>query len=181
MKILGISGSLRRGSFNTALLRAASGLSPAGVTLAAYTLHGIPLYDADLESSEGVPAPVALLKAALANADALLLVTPEYNNGVPGVFKNAIDWMSRPPDGLDLFRGKPVALLGASTGGFGTTLAQSHWLPVLRALGTDPWFGERLLVSRATGVFDDDGTLTDEKVRGQLTDFLDGFRAFVEG
>lgn len=181
MKILGISGSLRRKSFNTALLRAASAMAPDGVTVAAHTLHGIPLYDADIESEEGVPGPVELLKTALANADALLLVTPEYNNGVPGVFKNAIDWMSRPPGGLDLFRGKPVALMGASTGGFGTTLAQSHWLPVLRALGTDPWFGKRLLVSRAAGSFDDDGRLTDEKVRGQLSDFLEGFRAFAQG
>ncbi|MGV8953196.1 MAG: NADPH-dependent FMN reductase, partial [Cypionkella sp.] len=130
-QILGLSGSLRHGSFNTALLRAATSLAPAGSTIAAHTLHGVPLYDGDLEAAEGVPPAVATLKAALEACDGLLLVTPEYNNGIPGVFKNAIDWMSRPPGGTDLFKGKPVAVIGASPGNFGTILAQNHWLPVL--------------------------------------------------
>ena len=120
-RILGLSGSLRKASFNSGLLRAAVAAAPESVTLDAHTLHGVPLYDGDAEAAEGVPPAVAVLKAALAEADALLLVTPEYNNGIPGVFKNAIDWMSRPPGGTSLFKGKPVAVIGASPGGFGTT------------------------------------------------------------
>ena len=95
-RLVGLSGSLRRGSFNTALLRAAATLMPADATLDIRTLHGIPLFDADLETSAGLPERVAELKEAVVAADGLLLATPEYNNGIPGVFKNAIDWLSRP-------------------------------------------------------------------------------------
>jgi chromate reductase, NAD(P)H dehydrogenase (quinone) len=180
-QILGLSGSLRRGSFNTALLRAATSHAPAGSVIEARTLHGVPLYDGDLEAAEGVPSAVATLKAALESCDGLLLVTPEYNNGIPGVFKNAIDWMSRPPGGTDLFKGKPVAVIGASPGNFGTILAQNHWLPVLRTLGTRPWFEGRLMVSRASAMFDAEGNLTDEATRSRLADFLAGFADFVAG
>lgn len=179
-RILGLSGSLRKGSFNSGLLRAAAGAMPGGASLDARTLHGVPLYDFDLEAG-GVPEAVAALKEALGAADGLLLVTPEYNNGIPGVFKNAIDWMSRPPGGLDLFRGKPVALIGASPGGFGTVMSQAHWLPVLRTLGTRFWSEGRMLVSRAGGLFDEAGNLTDEKTREQLAGFLAGFAAFCAG
>lgn len=180
-RILGLSGSLRAASFNTGLLRAAVEAAPEGVTLDARTLQGVPLYDGDLERDAGVPAAVAALKEALADADGLLLVTPEYNNGIPGVFKNAIDWMSRPPGGTDLFRGKPVAVIGASPGGFGTMLAQNMWLPVLRTLGTRPWFEGRLMVSRAGGLFDADGTLTDAETQQRLAAFVAGFAGFVRG
>lgn len=180
-RILAISGSLRKASYNTGLLRAAEALAPEGVRLEARTLHGVPLYDGDLEATEGVPPAVAALKAALAGADGLLLITPEYNNGMPGVFKNAIDWMSRPPGGTDLFKGKPVAVIGASPGGFGTMLAQNAWLPVLRTLGTRPWFEGRLMVSRAGGLFDREGNLTDEETRSRLAGFLEGFAAFAAG
>jgi chromate reductase len=95
--IVGLSGSPRRGSYNTALLRAAAGLVPAGVTLELRTLHGIPLYDGDAEATGGIPDAVAALKDAIAAADGLLVATPEYNNGMPGVLKNAIDWLSRAP------------------------------------------------------------------------------------
>lgn len=179
--ILALSGSLRKASFNTGLLRAAEALAPEGVTLDARTLHGVPLYDGDLEAAEGVPPAVAALKEALAAADGLLLITPEYNNSLPGVFKNAIDWMSRPPGGADLFRGKPVAVIGASPGGFGTMLAQNGWLPVLRTLGTRPWFEGRLMVSRAGGLFDREGKLTDDETRSRLAGFLAGFSAFAAG
>lgn len=179
--ILAISGSLRKASYNTGLLRAAEAVTPAGVTLDARTLHGVPLYDGDLEAAQGVPPAVAALKEALAAADGLLLITPEYNNGIPGVFKNAIDWMSRPPGGTDLFKGKPVAVIGASPGGFGTILAQNAWLPVLRTLGTRPWFEGRLMVSRAGGLFDRDGALTDDETRSRLAGFLAGFAAFAAG
>jgi len=105
LKLIGISGSLRRGSFNTALLRAAIELVPDGVTLELKTLHGIPLYDGDVEATEGIPSGVMALKEAIVAAQGVVLVTPEYNNGIPGVFKNAIDWLSRPPqDAPRIFR-----------------------------------------------------------------------------
>ena len=175
--LLGISGSLRAGSYNTALLRAASALSGEDVTLEVATLHGIPLYDADLEAREGLPPAVADLKARLVASDGVLLVTPEYNNGIPGVFKNAIDWLSRPAAEIPaVFGGRPVALVGASAGGFGTILAQDAWLPVLRTLGSRFWAGGRLLVSRAGQAFDADGRLVDERTRAQLAQFLAAYR-----
>src|SRR5207253_5645725 len=106
--------------------------------------------------------------------------TPENNNSIPGVFKNAIDWLSRPPSDIKaVFGGKPVAVAGASPGGFGTVLSQSAWLPVLRTLGTKPWFGGRLMVSRAQTVFDEHGNLTDEGVKKQLQQFVQGFVEFI--
>ena len=179
--IIGLCGSLRRDSFNLALLRAAAGLVPDGCRIDARTLHGVPLYDGDLETAEGIPSAAAALKDAVAAADGLLLVTPEYNNGIPGVFKNAIDWMSRPAaDIARVFGGKPVAVIGASPGGFGTQLAQNAWLPVLRTLGTAPWFEGRLLVARAGQVFDAEGRIVDEKIKTLLSEFIQGFSAFVE-
>jgi len=178
--IVGIAGSLRKGSLNAALLRAAARAMPAGSTLEHATIAGIPLYDADLEAAQGIPALVASLKDRVAAADGLLLVTPEYNNSIPGVLKNAIDWLSRPDADIPrVFGGKRVALIGASPGGFGTILSQNAWLPVLKTLGTDLWAGKKLLVSRARTVFDEAGNLTDPKVAEQLTAFLQGFVAFV--
>lgn len=179
-KILGISGSLRQDSYNTALLRAAAAEVPEGTELRVETLHGIPLYDTDQESSEGLPSRVLELKEAIIEADGLILATPEYNNSFPGVFKNGVDWLSRPHKDLKkVFGSKPVALMGASAGGSGTVLAQAAWLPVLRTLGTRPWFGGRLLVPRAGNVFDDDGALVDEDIRERLGDFVRGFVEFV--
>jgi chromate reductase, NAD(P)H dehydrogenase (quinone) len=179
-KIVGISGSLRKGSFNTALLREAVGLMPDGATLEIASIQGIPLYHGDEEAEHGLPASVVALKGAIAGADGVLLVSPEYNNGIPGVFKNAIDWASRPPADIGhVFGGRPFAVMGASPGNFGTILAQNAWLPVLRTLGTKPWFGGRLMASRASGLFDDEGRLTDDSIRDRLRDFLAGFVAFV--
>jgi NAD(P)H-dependent FMN reductase len=179
--LIGLSGSLRAGSFNTALLRAATGLMPEGTQLIARTIHGIPLYDGDVEASTGIPAAVRELGETIAKADGLLLVTPEYNNSIPGPFKNAIDWLSRiEEEPKTVFIGKPVAIIGASPGGFGTLLSQNAWLSVLRTLETRPWFGGRLLVSRAATVFDAEGRLIDEGVKTRLREFLSGFAAYVQ-
>ncbi len=177
--IIGIAGSLRKGSFNASLLRAAARSMPAGSTLDQASIAGIPLYDADVEA-QGMPPLVASLKDRVAAADGLLLVTPEYNNSMPGVLKNAIDWLSRPDADIPrVFGGKRVALIGASPGGFGTILSQNAWLPVLKTLGTELWAGKKLLVSRAKTVFDEAGNLTDAKVGEQLAKFLEAFVAFV--
>jgi len=179
-RLLGISGSLRAGSFNTALLRAAQTRLPPGVTLDVATLQGIPLYDADREASQGLPAEVTALKEKIVANDGVLLATPEYNNGIPGVFKNAIDWLSRPPsDSARVFLDRPFAVIGASPGGFGTILSQAAWLPVLRTLGARHWNGGRLMVSRAQQVFDAQGEIADPKVAGQLAQFLAGFVGFA--
>jgi len=178
-KVLGISGSLRRGSHNSALLRAAVRLMPEEATLEIASIRGIPLYDGDVEA-QGIPAAVTQLKEAIVAADGVLLVTPEYNNSLPGVFKNAIDWLSRPPaDVKRVFGGRRFALLGASAGPFGTVLSQAAWLPVLRTLGTQPWFGGRLVVARAASVFDEAGNLKDSVIEEQLRQFLAGYVAFL--
>ena len=175
-QILGLSGSLRKGSFNAGLLRAARDLAPEGTEIQIGSILDVPLYNADEEAAHGLPASVQRLQAQLQAADGLLLVTPEYNNGIPGVFKNAIDWMSRGP-GLAYFVGKPVALLGVSPGGFGTVLAQNDWLPVLRTLKAELWAEGRMLVSRASGLFDENGALTDDRTRAALRDFIAGYSA----
>ena len=176
MDIVGISGSLRRHSYNAGLLRAATGLMPDGSTLRIVTIAGIPLYNADVEEAEGIPDAAAALKDAIAAADAVLLATPEYNNGIPGVFKNAIDWASRPPaDAARVFSGKPFAIVGASPGGFGTILSQAAWLPVLKTLGAAVWPGGRLMVPGAGKAFDAEGNLVDEAIRERLGRFLADF------
>lgn len=177
--LIGIAGSLRRGSYNAALLRAALEFVPDGGQLDIESIADIPLYNYDLEA-EGIPQPVTLLKDRIAAADGLLIVTPEYNNAIPGVAKNAIDWLTRPPDDIPrVFRGKPVAVTGASPGRFGTVMSQAAWLPVLRTLRTRPWFGGRLQVSNANETFDDEGRLVDEKVRKLLREFVGGFFEFA--
>lgn len=179
-KIIGLSGSLRRGSFNTALLRAAEQMMPSGAEMAVHTVHGIPLYDADAEAADGLPRAVIELKDAIAAADGLIVATPEYNNSLPGVLKNAIDWLTRPPADIKrVFGRKPVAIVGATPGGFGTILSQDAWLSVLRYVGAQPWFDGRLLVSRAADVFDSAGAIADEKVREQLKQFVEGFVGFA--
>ena len=180
IRLLGISGSLREASFNTALLRTAATVLPEGVTLEVATLKGIPLYDGDLEAAHGIPEAVVALRERVLACDGLLLASPEYNNGIPGVFKNAIDWLSRGEEAKRVFGDRPVAVIGASPGGFGTILAQAAWLPVLRTLGTRSWHGGRLMVSRAGKVFDGNGAMVDDAVREQLRTFMAGFAAFAK-
>ena len=178
--IIGLSGSLRAASYNTALLRAAAGLMPAGTALDVRTIHGIPLYNADDEKEQGAPAAVRELKDLIAAADGLLLATPEYNNSIPGVFKNAIDWLSTPDEDAErVFGGKPVALIGASPSGFGTVLSQTAWLQVLRALGTRPWFGDQLRVSHAGKQFDAERRIVNPELQEHLRRYLAGFVEFA--
>ncbi len=180
MTIVGISGSVRKASFNSALLRAAKEVTADGVTVDIASIRDIPLYDGDVEAAAGIPQIVKDLKDRTAAAGGLLLVTPEYNNSIPGVFKNAIDWMSRPASDIPrVFGGRPVALMGATPGRGATVLAQNAWLPILRTLGTRPWFGPRVTVSGAARMFDASGQLLDDQLRSQLRTFMAGFADFV--
>lgn len=175
MNILGISGSLRRASFNTVLLHAAQELLPAGVTLAIHDLHGLPLFDQDVEE-QGDPAPVAALKDAVAQADALLLACPEYNGGITGVLKNAIDWISRPGIARSSapLAGKRACIVGASPGATGTVRAQDQLRLVLRRAGAvvEPQ-GEVLVFQAHTKIAD--GRLADERTRELLARHLQNF------
>ncbi len=179
--LLGISGSLRKASLNSALLKAAAGLPAEGYVLQTAGIHGIPLYDGDLEAAEGIPAAVSELKEKMIDADGVILFTPEYNNSIPGAFKNAIDWLSRPSSDIPkVFGGKAFALVGASPGNFGTLLSQNAWLSVLHTLGCRTFSEKRLMVSRAHTLFDADGNLTDEATAKRLGDLLAAFAKFAE-
>jgi NAD(P)H-dependent FMN reductase len=177
-RVLALSGSLRHASFNTALARAAKAMAPQGMDVEVATLHGIPLYDGDVETSAGIPEAVLNLKARILDADALLIVTPEYNNGVPGVLKNGIDWLSR-ADVKAIFAQRPTGMIGASMGGFGTVMSQAAWLSTLKSLGVYLYSGGSVLVSRAQSAFDAQGQLTDEASRKNLGAYLSGFNEFV--
>jgi chromate reductase len=178
--IIGLCGSLRRASFNLMLLRAAVAAAPPGTSIEIESIRDIPLYDGDVEAEHGVPPAVRRVKERIAAADGLLIVTPEYNNSIPGVLKNAIDWLSRPPSDIArVFRGRPVGVIGATPGPGGTALSQAAWLPVLRTLGTRPWFEGRVLISGAGKVFDSEGHLADAAARDRIRTFVEGFAAFA--
>lgn len=179
--IIGLCGSLRRASFNLMLLRAAVEAAPAGTSIETESIREIPLYDGDVEAEQGLPPAVQRLKDRIAAADGVLIVTPEYNNSMPGVLKNAIDWLSRPPADIPrVFRGRPVAVMGATPGPGGTALSQAAWLPVLRTLGMRPWFEGRVLISGAGKVFDGEGRVADAATRDRIRTFLEGFAAFAD-
>lgn len=180
-RIVGIAGSLRRVSYNRGLLRAAQAAAPAGSVIDIADIAAFPVYNGDVEAAGGLPPAVETVKQAIVAADALLIVTPEYNGGIPGVLKNAIDWISRPPaDTARVFGGKPIAIVGASPGRLGTAMAQDAWLSVVHALGARLWSGGRLMVSGASGLFDADGNLTDDATRDRLAKFLADFAATLK-
>jgi len=178
-KIIGIAGSVRKKSFNGYLLNAAREFAPSSIELEIVSIADVPLYNGDVEAL-GIPASVAALKEIVANSDGLLLVTPEYNHSLPGVFKNAIDWMSRPDTDIGrVFGNKPVAIMGASNGRGGTRFSQTAWLQVFGALSLRPWLDRSLYLGNAADVFDESGRLVDEKIAGILKTFMSEYAQFV--
>jgi chromate reductase, NAD(P)H dehydrogenase (quinone) len=179
MKVLGISGSLRRDSYNTKLLRAAEELLPPGVELELYEgLKEIPPYDED-DDGIAAPASVTELREAVAEADAILIATPEYNSSIPGQLKNALDWVSR-PIATNTLRYKPVAVVGASTGAFGAVWSQAELRKVLAAIGARVIEGD-VAVGHAPTRFDGDGSLVDPELREQLGEVVDALLAETTG
>jgi len=177
MRVLGISGSLRRDSYNALLLRSAAELLPSGARLDGYEgMKAIPPYDADDEHA-AAPA-VHAFRQAIAEADAVLVATPEYNASVPGVLKNAFDWVSR-PHATNTLRGKPVAVVGASTGMFGAVWAQAETRKVLQTIGARV-LDRELPVSEADERFDADGRLDDEDLREVYAEILAELAETVE-
>jgi chromate reductase len=170
VKILGLAGSLRRDSHNARLLRAAAETLPPGVTLEVWDgLRDVPLYDEDVDGSH-TPAPVRALREAIADADAILVATPEYNASIPGVLKNALDWASR-PYATNALRGKPAAVVGASTGLFGAVWAQAETRKVLKTIGAHI-LEDEVPVGLADDAFDPNGRLLDPDLRDRLADLV---------
>jgi len=175
MKVLGISGSLRRHSYNTKLLRNAEELLPSEVDFVLYDgLKAVPPYDED-DDLQPAPPPVAALRRVVAEADAILFSTPEYNSSVPGSLKNALDWVSRPPAANPL-RNKPVAVVGASAGAFGAVWSQAELRKILAAIGARVVDGE-VAVGHAPTRFDEAGRLADEQLQEQLEETIEALLA----
>ena len=175
--VVGFAGSLRRGSYNRALLRAATETAPPTLHIVIHELDGIPLYNGDIEAA-GVPAGVVQLRDAIRQADGLLIATPEYNHGVPGVLKNAIDWLSRPPRDSSL-NGKVAALMGASPGVTGTARGQSQLRQAFVFTDTYALLRPEILVGRAHEKFDADGRLVHQATRDFLATFLQRFADLI--
>jgi chromate reductase len=176
LRILGIAGSLRKASFNRALLRAAHDLAPPGVAIETFDLNGVPPYNDDLLATP--PTRVTRLKEAVRAADAVLLATPEYNYSIPGVLKNAIDWGSRPIR-ENAWARVPVAILGASRGRLGTARAQLHLRQCLWAVDMRPLSRPEVLVTHAEEKFDADGTLTDEATRARVGALVEALAGWI--
>jgi chromate reductase len=180
MAVLGIPGSLRRGSYNRLLLTAAAAMAPAGMTITVTdALRSIPPFDEDLEASGDGLEGVERLRREVASADGLLIATPEYNQSVPGVLKNALDWVSRPRFG-GVLAGKPVALMGATPGRWGTRLAQSVLRHVLYATESPVLPSPSLFLADAEGLFDASGRLRDGRVSAQLQRLLLAFVPWID-
>ena len=178
--IIGICGSLRRASFNASLLRTAIELAPPELVIEVASIRDFPIYDGDVEAEAGLPAAVAQLKERIATSDGLLLATPEYNGSLPGVLKNAIDWLSRPARDIPrVFGDKPVGVIGATPGPGGTRLSQNAWLSVFRVLGLRPFFGRSIFLAGSGQLFDQDGRLTDEKSRELVARYMSGLAGFI--
>ena len=177
IKIVGFAGSLRRGSFNKGVIRAAAEYAPSGIRIDVFDLAEIPLYNQDVEDA-GEPASVIALKQAIAGADAMLVATPEYNHGIPGVLKNALDWASRPRSTSPL-RDKPVAVTGASTGTGSTARAQAQLREAFVFTGACVMPQPELLIGAAASHFDGDGNLTDAEIRASLVELIEALRTWT--
>jgi len=177
-RLVAFAGSLRRGSYNRALIHAATELAPAGMTIETIEIGGLPFYNADLEA-KGDPPAVAAFKESLAAADGILIATPEYNDGIPGVLGNAMDWGSRLPGRSPLI-GKPVAIMGASPSQVGTARAQHYLRQILGHVHARTLPPPELLVARAHERFDKDLRLTDESTRKVLRELLVRFSHWIE-
>jgi chromate reductase len=180
LRVLALPGSLRRNSYNRRLLENAARNAPAGIAIDVYSgLAAVPLFDEDLEaSSGGGPDGVRRLRAAIAAVDGILIATPEYNHSLPGVLKNALDWLSRPaPD--EVLSNKPVAIMGASSGRWGTRLAQAALRQVLAATEAAVMPAPTLFVRDAAGLFDAHGNLTDSMTLKSLRKLLDSFAGWI--
>jgi chromate reductase len=176
-EVVGFAGSLRRGSYNRALIRAATELAPPALHIVAYELDRVPMYNADVEAV-AVPEGVAELRDAIRQPDGLLVATPEYNHGVPGVLKNAIDWLSRPPRESAL-NGKVAAIMGASPGVTGTARAQSQLRQAFVFTNTYALLQHEVFVGRAHEKFDTEGRLVDQATRESLAAFLERFASLI--
>jgi chromate reductase len=176
VRILGISGSLRRGSFNSAALRTAQQLVPEGMIIETAEIGSIPLYNEDVRQ-QGFPAPVEELRRKVRSCDGLLIVTPEYNYSIPGVLKNAVDWVSRPPD--QPFDGKPIAIMGASPSALGTARAQYHLRQCFIFLNAHVLNRPEVMINAAAGKFDAEGNLTDQGTRDFIAAMLVAFKAWT--
>lgn len=172
IEVLGFAGSLRSQSYNRALLRAAAGFAPEGMTVEAFDIGGIPLYDADRDTDERRPEAVRAFKESIQAADALLVVTPEYNQGLPGVTKNAIDWASR-PGRASVLRGKPAGVMGATLGPWGTARAQEQLKLALSAPLARVMPHPGVYLRAAGEKFDDEGRLTDADARRRVRGYLE--------
>jgi chromate reductase len=182
IELIGIAGSLRRNSFNRELLRAAADVMPDGTRLTILPIDEVPLYNGDLEQEHGIPAAVQALKDGIRQADGLVIATPEYNAGIPGVLKNVLDWISRPSSDIPLvLHGKPVALIGASPGRFGTALSQAAWLPVLRALRMPLWLSEGPFYVMGAGALFESYGLADMETRERLRKYMAAFAEHASG
>jgi chromate reductase, NAD(P)H dehydrogenase (quinone) len=176
LNILGICGSLRKGSFNLMALKTAQELAPVGMIIERFDIAPIPLYNEDVKA-QGFPPVVAELRAKIKAADGLLLVTPEYNYSIPGVLKNAIDWASRPPE--QPFDGKPIALMGASGGAHGTARAQYHLRQVFIFLNAHILNRPEVFIGAAQTKFSAEGKLTDQSTRDLIAAMLAQFAAWI--
>jgi chromate reductase len=181
-RLLALPGSLRRHSYNRRLLDAAAGIAPPGVTVHVYPhpeLAAVPLFDEDLEKETGGPESVRRLRREVAAADGLLIATPEYNQSIPGVLKNTLDWLSRESP-VEVLAGKPVAVVGVTAGRWGTRLAQSVVRQVLAATGARALPAPQLYAAGAEALFDEEGRLADAATRRQLAAVLAAFAEWID-
>jgi len=177
LNVLGLCGSLRKGSYNRRLLELARSMAPEGMSIEIYKgHHDFPVYDGDDEDRDGIPAPVVELREMVRDADGVLVASPEYNFSIPGGFKNAIDWLSRE---RQPFTDKPMAIMGASIGPVGTARSQYHLRQSMAALGAIFMPRPEIFVGSAAKKFDEDGAFTDEIGTKLIGDLLAAFRKWI--